>query len=272
METKLTLPDAAKLWQYDGADVFILGTAANSDGLTIWAANRITGKRVDAKLSKLVPSPLVSPDTVAELVERCKWWARDGNADAAWWLGWYFDGTNLAKSVWYYLAAIRREPKAYGWFLLNLYSNATYGVFCDGVPYPDITFMKAIPEFKDWNPSENWQEAIGRAEAAMHTPATLSQMEEALHLLAMGKAIPEAAWSAGLTKEGLLRSAEYEQWTKGWCDAGGTLLGYGTTSEPGHTISCELCGRSLKAVAQFGDFGRPAYPRHKRSPSNRGLT
>jgi hypothetical protein len=53
-----------------------------------------------------------------------------------------------------------------------------------------------------------------------------------------------------------------------WCDAGGQLLGFGTSVQPGQVIACELCGKNLKVVARFGDFGYPAYPRHKKQPVN----
>lgn len=53
--------------------------------------------------------------------------------------------------------------------------------------------------------------------------------------------------------------------SKDWCHAGGQLLGHATTIAPGSAIACELCGKPVKIVGRFGDFGYPAYPRHKKS-------
>lgn len=52
--------------------------------------------------------------------------------------------------------------------------------------------------------------------------------------------------------------------SKEWCHAGGQLLGYGTTERIGQLVSCELCGKTVKITAHFGDTGFPAYPRHKK--------
>lgn len=52
-----------------------------------------------------------------------------------------------------------------------------------------------------------------------------------------------------------------------WCHAGGQLLGNGGSTQPGEVVLCELCGKPVKVVARFGDFGYPAYPRHKKAPT-----
>jgi len=55
----------------------------------------------------------------------------------------------------------------------------------------------------------------------------------------------------------------YKSWMDDWCHAGGQLLGYGAPEKPGELMACDLCGKQVQVVARFGDFGYPAYPRHK---------
>lgn len=50
--------------------------------------------------------------------------------------------------------------------------------------------------------------------------------------------------------------------TDDWCHAGGQLVETGT--KPGEVVNCELCGKLVKVASRFGDFGYPAYPRHKK--------
>ncbi len=213
MPRDLSQPSYGQVWQYQGEQVFILGNGTYDDGLTIWAARRITGERVDATVAKLIPTAITSTNTFGELTRRCAVWARAGNADAAWWLGWRFDGVNLPKSLWYYLAAIRKAPRAYGWYLSNLFDNALYGIMCEGEPQAHIGFIKDIAEFNDRKPSTNWQDAIALAENAVHIPSTLEQVEAALLLLSEGQNSDQAAWNVAMTCQGLTFSAEYKKWS-----------------------------------------------------------
>jgi hypothetical protein len=53
-----------------------------------------------------------------------------------------------------------------------------------------------------------------------------------------------------------------------WCDAGGQLLGWGSTEKIGAFIPCPVCEKSVKVTAFFGHYGFPSFPRHKRTVQN----
>lgn len=205
-------PSYGQVWEYQGHEVFILGNCASDDGKTIWASNRQTGKRMDAVIKELIPTSVTGKDTLGELTGKCVEWAKAGNADAAWWLGWRMDGENHPKSMWYYLAAIRMNPNAYSWYLSNLHDNGKFGAMCSGVTQPDINYMREIPEFIGQGISSNWLQAIAGAEAAIHKPATASQLERAMEFLATGVECERAAWDAGLTRQGLTLTGQYKAW------------------------------------------------------------
>jgi hypothetical protein len=44
---------------------------------------------------------------------------------------------------------------------------------------------------------------------------------------------------------------------------GGQHLGWGCKARVGDKVSCEDCGKPVTIVGLFGDYGYPAYPRHK---------
>ena len=52
--------------------------------------------------------------------------------------------------------------------------------------------------------------------------------------------------------------------SKEWCHAGGQLLGYGAPEKIGDIVPCDLCGKSVRIIAHFGNIGFPSYPRHKK--------
>lgn len=212
-------PCYGQVWEFRGREVFIFGEA-DTDAATFWVADRQTGVHIfDARLVELIPTTTTEfpeNDTFVEMTEKCITWARSGNAGAAWWLGWRYEGVNHPKHIWYTIAAIRMNPKDYSFILEHLYKEGRYGSLCEGVPAPDISFMKEIPEFQ-LRLSPDWQEAIANAEVAIHQPSTTQQIDCAMDQLESGSGAiwMIEAWSAGLTESALESAERYKAWRQG---------------------------------------------------------
>lgn len=168
MPNNIPLPLA--LCRADGLPnlVIVMGNCVQDCG-TVWCQDFVTGDRVEPRLEHLheeeeQPGP-------EGLVPKIEAWAEAGNSDAAWWLGWWHEGTNHPKSVWYYMAALRRNPKDHGWALRRIYGDARSACMREGVPRPDLSFLSDVQEFcgaREWG---DWREAISRAKTAVHTSA-----------------------------------------------------------------------------------------------------
>lgn len=207
-----TGPAYGQIWLYKQREIFILGNTIK-DGL-IWSADRITGERLDPNIDdlSLFDSGMSHRQEFNELLASAVRWARDGNADAAWWLGWYFQGTHHPKSVWYAIAAIRMNRPAFGWAFSLTYDNGCYGAVSSGTPYPSILFMKKIHEFATNKWSSDWQEAIQQAEISVHEAVSESQILEAIKLIEAGNQLRPACWQAGVSDMSLSSSTVYKQW------------------------------------------------------------
>lgn len=208
-----SFPAYGQIWDYRGAQVCILGNSIEDDG-EIWAADWATGQRVDAFVDELTPLAITETDTFELVVTKCCEWAKTGNADAAWWLNWRFDGVNLPRSVWYYIAALRLNPDDYWWAFERIIADSRYGVMCAGTPQPDIAFLLNIPEFKGESIGE-WTAAIQEAETAIHQPATQSQLDLAMTYIAKGMSARAASFKANITELFLTNSSEYRSWSDG---------------------------------------------------------
>lgn len=90
----------------------VMGNCPYANG-SIWCHDLETGSRVDLHLDEMHEDSVQFETNV--LVSIIEGWAEGGNADAAWWLGWFYQGVNHSKSVWYYIAAIRMSPAAAVW-------------------------------------------------------------------------------------------------------------------------------------------------------------
>lgn len=145
--------------------IAVLGNSI-SEKNTVWCADWRTGKRFDPETCWLRALPDAEQPAQIELLAKVTAWAAKGNADAAWWLGWWFEGENHAKSVWYYVAAIRREPAAFGWALERVSSDARSACIRGDKQKLDLAFLAEIPEFNSADDWGDWREAIGKAEAA----------------------------------------------------------------------------------------------------------
>lgn len=111
----------AQLWQHNGQTVLVMGNSVQerADGTPVlWCALWASGERIDIPVAELVPYEGVRP-TLLEVVDRAEKWAREGNDDAMWWLGDFYEhgsrwlGANGGKALAYYLAALRRKPSVY---------------------------------------------------------------------------------------------------------------------------------------------------------------
>lgn len=111
----------AELWRHKGQIFLIMGNIVQKreDGtLWFWTANWTSGERNDAAAVELEPYEGCQP-TLLEVVRQVGHWAREGNADAMWWLADFYEfgsretGANGGKALAYYLGAIRCEPRWY---------------------------------------------------------------------------------------------------------------------------------------------------------------
>ena len=154
---ELSQPDASRR-------VIVLGNCVEND--QIWVVDPKTGDSFNADTSKMSYIEDIHLKNVADC---CAVWARSGNAAACWWLGWFYEGTNHYKSVWYYIAALRTSPADYKWALSRIYADAYAAVMCRGFEKPPLDFLDEISEFNQieqgsrvvWGESS---EAIEKAE------------------------------------------------------------------------------------------------------------
>lgn len=201
-----TIPAYGRVIQHEGGHVCVLGNSLEN-GL-LWCASWPDGQRIDVEPESLLSASELSV-TVDQVIERVEAWARNGNADAAWWLGWLHAGVNLPKSIWYYLAAIRIDPRAHGWALGRIKGDALTGYLCRGVVHPDITFMKTIPEFFGKEIGGDWVTAIECAQQALHEPFRKDQIVAAVEEIIKGAGVTQAALDAGITVQCLKSAPEY---------------------------------------------------------------
>ncbi|WP_425952998.1 hypothetical protein [Ralstonia pseudosolanacearum] len=163
-------PKVGELWNCQGRTAFVCGNSISESG-RIWIADWDTGQRGDAKPEWLElrqdRRSLFEEDILAKFVP----WSRAGNSDAIWWLGWWFEGVNHPKSVWYYVAALRADAKGHGWAFERIVSDARTAYMCAGVPQPDIAFLDEIPEMRGLPIQSDWAAAVASAEAAVHVAA-----------------------------------------------------------------------------------------------------
>lgn len=208
-----TKPRYGQVWEYEGREVFILGNSLDEEtGRSIWTADRQSGLRIDAVYENLRPTPATkTPNTFAELCEKCAEWAMAGDSDAAWWLGWRYEGKNIPKSVWYYTAAIRMSPRRHKWAIDRIFSDTKIGALCAGTQAPDISFLKEIPEYRDRRIGRDWAAAVQAAVAAVHIPSTPDQLAHALQLYKAGLHCAEAALQANITQQCLTTTKEFRE-------------------------------------------------------------
>jgi hypothetical protein len=154
----------------------VMGNCIGENG-TVWCHDYKSGRRLDLNPKTL----LIEPDQpgTEKLLSTIETWAESGKSDAAWWLGWWNEGKNHPKSVWYYIAAMRMNQGAHGWAFGRLLTDTYNPVMCSHVPEPSLDFLDLIQEFRQYEAGErklaniqwgNWREAVAMAKKAVHTP------------------------------------------------------------------------------------------------------
>lgn len=159
-----------QLYLYKRRPVVVCGNACGEDG-RIWCHRWFDGKRVDPPADQLTVHPRAAALTAEDLHRQFHAWATQGNADAMWWLGWWFEGEHHPRSVWYYVAALRANPRRHGWAQARIMSDARSAYMCKGVPKPDLAFLDEIPEMQGEPIGADWIGALNLALAAKHLPA-----------------------------------------------------------------------------------------------------
>jgi TPR repeat protein len=168
-------PRVGELWDCEGRLAFVAGNAIDSDG-TIWLFDWKTGDVEYRPFESMTARNDRKTLTDEHIIEHMTGWTGEGNSNAMWWLGWWYEGCNHPKSVWYYVAAMRANPKKHAWAYDRLYLDARSAVMCEGVPKPDLGFLTTIPEMQEYAIGRDWQEALRMAEKADHIPASGQQV------------------------------------------------------------------------------------------------
>lgn len=167
-------PHLCELWDCEGRLVFVAGNSVDGDGM-IWLFDWNTADvayRPVALLTECVDRQSLTEDVI---VTKMTGWSHQGHSDAMWWLAWWHEGKHHAKSVWYYVAAMRANPSKHAWVLDRLYSDARSACMCEGVSSPDLGFLINIPEMQGCPIASDWAEAVSQAEIAVHMPALLQE-------------------------------------------------------------------------------------------------
>lgn len=186
-----------------------------SNSLTFKAGAKVcchywsSGKRIAVPAVDLIPLHAEQQPSLAAAYERMARCADGGSSDAMWWLGWWHEGTEHSRSTWYYIAALRRNPKTHGWALGRIISDTLFGCMGMGEPVPSTSFTRDIPEFKSGRIGTDWQQAVAYAKSAVETAVTAEQVDAMFALLLEGVSDMTAGWRTGVPTNGLSR---HPQW------------------------------------------------------------
>lgn len=189
-------PGYGALHHYEGRNVVIMGNTVQvpKDGTQwIWAADWITGVRVNAALSGLSAPRADSGRRLRKLPQledvatRVMAWASNGDGDAMWWLGDFFEcgsreiPADGGRALAYYMGAIRAEPDAYDRDTIGRIFEDGRTLFQARRPVGDTTtsdittFLLQFEEFRDiqqglfYYPdrkAKNWKACIAIADRA----------------------------------------------------------------------------------------------------------
>lgn len=181
-----------------GAAVLLMADPTYSSGELFWCANWETGATVEVPVGALIAVPAAEQPTFDQAYARIANWAEAGSSDAMWWLGQWHEGTEHARSVWYYIAAHRRDPANHGWALRRNTSNARFGLMCPGKPLPSLDFLRDIAEFRVGQVSTDWKAAERAARVAVDVPVSGAQVEAMFSLMREGVDVDHAGWQAGV--------------------------------------------------------------------------
>lgn len=181
----------AQLWSLKGLVVLIMGNSVQehkNGARWLWAANWANGERINAPVTELEPYEEPKP-SMLEVVRQVEKWAHEGNGDAMWWLGDFYEfgsratGANGGKALAYYLGAIRCEAGCYDLDTVGRVLQDGMDLFRAGHPEgvedktPNDTraFLVKFREFRAidterkiyYPDTNNWQECVAIAEALL---------------------------------------------------------------------------------------------------------
>lgn len=181
-------PGYGSIWLFESVQILIMGNCTHQwrDGTVhVWAADWATGIRLDPDVSKLQEYGGAQP-SLMKIVGRVSQWARDGNDDAMWWLGHFYEfgsreiSANGGKALAYYLGAIRRKLGVYDPEIIYRVLYDGFSLFKAGHP-PEVEdctptdadqFLLQFREYRDLDKREahypdtaDWAECIRIAEA-----------------------------------------------------------------------------------------------------------
>lgn len=187
MTDKNSIEDG-QVWQISSqkTPVVVLGNCwigENND--YIWTANRRTGKKQYIKLGQFVQ--MLEAKDYPSTLKLCRKWAQKGYSHAMDWLGWFFeDDIHGEASIWFYVAALRRNREAYIEYADRVFIDALqseiakFNTSAGGkVGFPTQSYLRNVPEIVAfWNDyglfyhsvqgpiriGNNWQEALSKAE------------------------------------------------------------------------------------------------------------
>ncbi len=164
-------PNLGELWDCENRIAFIAGNSFNEID-RVWVMDWQTGERGDAKLDGLILRDDRFSVSKAEMLEKFSLWSRNGNADAMWFLAYWFEGINHPKSTWYYIAALRANPDQHKWAYSRIVGDTKSAYMCEGIPKPSLDFLADIPEMQEAKIyCSLWRKAVEQAEIAMHIAA-----------------------------------------------------------------------------------------------------
>lgn len=156
--------------------VVILGNSVEEGN--IWCADWDTFETVYPLVKDLQRQTILSQPSWEVVLKKAETHAEvAGDSNAMWWCAWYYENTNHPKSVWYYMAAMRRAPKRHGWALNRVRADAYSAYMAKGIPPPDLTFLSEIEEFHGSSNWGDWKQALEKAKQAIHLPITKTKNE-----------------------------------------------------------------------------------------------
>lgn len=178
-------PMVGELWDCEGRVAVIVGNSISENG-TLWVMDWDSGASGYFKLTSLKERPDRFSVDDHNLIEKYWCWAETGNADAMWFLAWWYEAVNHQRSVWLYVAALRADPDkhkwAYGRIVADAKAPSTSTIDSVGnvtrYPQPDLRFLDDIPEMNEPKiHCAKWLEAVMSARLSPEVMPTVGAVK-----------------------------------------------------------------------------------------------